>query len=311
MESYISRFEIYLLTEKRLTRNTLIAYIKDISQLAQYLKSKEIEINVATNKDIKLFLQHLKVKQKINARSLARKISSLKVFFLFLNRFCSLDNLASNLTFPKLEQRLPNYLSEAEIENLLQASEKNKTDIGIRNKIMLYMVYVTGMRITELVTLKISNLQFDTGFISITGKGGKGRLIPVPLPVMQELKTYLNDIHPKLLNSKALHITQDNKISYRSNDYLFPVVYAQKVKHISRQSFWIILKKMAFDCGIKREISPHQLRHSLATHLLKKGANLRSLQLLLGHENLSTVQIYTHVDTQYLRKVYDKFHPRS
>ncbi|MDR3646729.1 MAG: tyrosine recombinase [Candidatus Babeliales bacterium] len=306
MESYISRFEVYLLTEKRLSRNTLQAYIKDISQLAQYLKSREIELNAATNKDIKLFLQHLKVKIKINARSMARKISSLKVFFTFLNKFCGLDNLASNLTFPKLEKRLPNYLSEAEIEGLLEFSNKDKTDHGIRNKIMLYMIYVTGMRITELVTLTVSNLQFDTGFISIVGKGGKGRLIPVPLPVMADMKEYLNTVHPRLLSRKNY-----GNSAYNAGDYIFPVIYAQKIKHISRQSFWIILKSMAVKCGIKRPISPHQLRHSLATHLLKKGANLRSLQLLLGHENLSTVQIYTHVDTQYLRKVYDKFHPRS
>jgi integrase/recombinase XerD len=328
MESYISRFEVYLLTEKRLSRNTLTAYIKDISQLAQYLQSREIELTAATNKDIKFFLQHLKVKIKINARSMARKISSLKVFFTFLNKFCGLDNLASNLTFPKLEKRLPSYLAESEIEELLEFSKKDKTDHGIRNKIMLYMLYVTGMRITELVTLTVSNLQFDTGFISITGKGGKGRLIPVPLPVMADLKEYLNGVHLRLLSrthstSLSLHSQASRKatpgmagrsggnITYKSNDFLFPVIYAQKIKHISRQSFWIILKTMAKKCGIQRAISPHQLRHSLATHLLKKGANLRSLQLLLGHENLSTVQIYTHVDTQYLRKVYDKFHPRS
>jgi integrase/recombinase XerD len=167
---------------------------------------------------------------------------------------------------------------------------------------MLYLLYVTGMRISELTNLTVSDIQFDTGFISVRGKGGKGRLVPIPEAIVLDIKSYLNEIHPKLLGKKS---------EFRSSDYLFPVLYAGKLKHITRQAFWAILKKMAILACVKKSLSPHKLRHSLATHLLRKGANLRSLQLLLGHENLSTVQIYTHIDTSYLRQVYDKYHPRS
>ncbi len=301
MDSIISTFESYLFAEKRVATNTLTSYMNDIYQFRDFLKSKEIDIKSISVKDLKSFLQFLKEKQNLSARSMSRKISSLKVFFKFLNQQFSIDNLAIDLTFPKLEKKLPTYLSEEDIEKLLNYAQKDKTDLGVRNKIILYLLYVTGMRISELVSLTISNIQFDTGFISVTGKGGKGRLVPIPQTLVSEIKNYLNDVHCKLMG----------KNGNRSSEYLFPVLYSGKIRHITRQAFWIILKKIAVQAGIKTTLSPHKLRHSLATHLLKKGANLRSLQLLLGHENLSTVQIYTHVETGYLRKIYDKYHPRS
>lgn len=277
--------------------------MNDILQFTEFLKSKEItNPNLIQSKDVKLFLQYLKEDLSLGARSMSRKISSLKVLFKFMNQIGIGENLAIDLTFPKLEKRLPNYLSEEEIEKLFELAQKDKTDVGVRNKIILFLLYVTGMRITELVSLTISNIQFDTGFISVNGKGGKGRLVPIPLSIIADIKDYLNNVHSKLLGKNR---------GFASSDFLFPVFYAGKIKHISRQAFWIILKKMAARSGVKSTLSPHKLRHSLATHLLKKGVNLRSLQLLLGHENLSTVQIYTHVDTGYLRKIYDKYHPRS
>lgn len=302
MNLILSKFEAYLFAEKRVARNTLSAYMQDIQQFSIFLKSREVDLQSVSIKELKLFLQFLKEDQNLGARSMARKISSLKVFFKYLNRQFGFDNLALDLTFPKIEKRLPNYLSEEDIEKLLDHAQKDHTDLGIRNKIILYLLYITGMRISELVSLTISNIQFDTGFISVNGKGGKGRLVPIPASLITDIKTYLNSVHSRLLGKKS---------EFRSTDYLFPVLYSGKIKHISRQAFWIILKKIAVSAGIKAPLSPHKLRHSLATHLLKKGANLRSLQLLLGHENLSTVQIYTHVDTGYLRKIYDKYHPRS
>lgn len=297
----ISQFEAFLLAEKRVTRNTASAYLCDVGQLSDFLQSQNCDLKSAKSKDLKIFLQSLK-ENNVSARSMSRKISSLKVFYKYLQHQFGAENIAMDLTFPKLEKRLPVYLTEEEVESLLSYATKDNTEVGIRNRMMLYLLYVTGMRITELITLKVSNIQFDTGFICVHGKGGKDRLVPIPQDMLGQVNQYLDKIHPRLLGKNR---------EYKSADYLFPVFYGGKIKHISRQAFWIILKKMTCQSGIQKPLSPHKLRHSLATHLLRKGANLRSLQLLLGHENLSTVQIYTHIDTSYLRQVYDKYHPRS
>jgi len=304
MDYQVVQFEAYLLAQKRVANNTLSSYMNDINQFVTYIKlyAKKEDLKEIEIKDIKSFLQYLKEENNLGARSMARKISSLKVFFKYLQQYYNITNITGELSYPKIERKLPNYLNEDDVEKLLEYSNKDTTDVGIRNKIMLYLLYVTGMRITELCNLTISNMQFDVGFISVHGKGGKGRLVPIPQGLIKEIKAYLDNTHKKLLHRAG---------DFKSTDYLFPLIYAGKIKNISRQAFWTILNKMALSAGITQKISPHKLRHSLATHLLRKGANLRSLQLLLGHENLSTVQIYTHVDTGYLRKVYDKFHPRS
>ena len=164
---------------------------------------------------------------------------------------------------------------------------------------MLYLLYVTGLRITELVSLIISNIHFDTGILEVHGKGGKGRVIPLPTPTLDMIRAYLESVHKKFIEAHG------------QTDYLFPTLYASAIKPITRQSFWQVLKDLCKKTTIQKAISPHTLRHSLATHLLKNGAHLRSLQMLLGHENISTVQIYTHVEVSYLRHVYDKKHPRS
>ena len=184
------------------------------------------------------------------------------------------------------------------MEQLLKAAEADSSSHAHRNKVMLYLLYVTGLRITELTTLTLSAIQWDTGFLHIAGKGGKQRMIPLPLPMKELLQGYVQKLQHQM--------TAENK-----SDYLFPVRYACTIRPITRQAFWNILKKIWKKTGNAKSISPHQLRHSLATHLLKRGADLRSLQLLLGHENVSTVQIYTHVETSHLRMVYNKKHPRS
>ncbi len=298
---YLTKFEIYLLTEKRAARNTYTAYITDIKKFLNFLKSQNIDLLNAQAQELKKYLLILKKEENLSPRSLARNVSSLKVFYGFLHKNHNITNISTNLVFPKIEKRLPNYLSEEEVEKLLEFSKQDLTDIGIRNKIMVYILYVTGIRITELVNLRVSNIQFDTGFLLVNGKGGKDRLVPLPKEVSEELQGYLNTTHSKLIGREKYH----------STDYLFPTLYGKVIKPLSRQSFWLFLKNLAKQSGIEKNISPHKLRHSLATHLLKKGANLRSLQMLLGHESLSTVQIYTHVETEFLRKVYDKFHPRS
>ena len=297
----VDKFSAYLLTEKRVSENTFDAYKRDIQQFVDYLNKKKIKLEQVTLPTLKQFLQWLKSEQ-LKARSMSRKISSLKTFYKYAHTYLGWENHAQELIFPKLEKRLPSYLTEQEVQKLLETADRESSIHGFRNKIMLSLLYVSGMRITELTTLKRSDLHFDTGFIAVQGKGGKGRMIPIPAHVMKELKGYVETVHKDFIKVDA---------PKRNTDFLFPVFYGGKVRPITRQAFWTILKDLAKKTGIERPISPHKLRHSLATHMLKNGADLRSLQMFLGHENLSTVQIYTHLDTGYLRKVYDKKHPRS
>lgn len=297
----LNKFTAYLLTEKRVSTNTFDAYKRDIQQFVDWLIKSKLTIEQANIETLKQFLQRLK-KGELKARSMSRKISSLKAFYNYLSKYLGFDNIARELVFPKLEKRLPTYLSEDEVQKLLETAEKETSTNGFRNKIMLCILYVSGMRISELISLKCSDLHFDTGFIAVQGKGGRGRMVPIPSHIMAVLKKYLETIHKNFIQVNA---------EKRKTEYVFPICYGGRVRPITRQAFWTILKQLAKKAGIDRPISPHKLRHSLATHMLKNGADLRSLQLLLGHENLSTVQIYTHLETSYLRTVYDKKHPRS
>lgn len=297
MKEQIEQFFTYLLTEKRVSTNTFSAYRTDILQFAGFLETRHITLQSCALKDLKEFLHALK-KQNISATSMARKISSLKQFYLFASERWHLENIGQQLTFPKIEKKLPHYLSEQEVEQLLQGSQQDTSPIGVRNKVMLYLLYVTGLRITELTQLLTSSILWDSGFLQVEGKGGKQRMVPLPEAMRILLKDYLEKFHPTLSHS-------------RKTNYLFPILYAGTLRAITRQAFWGILKQLCSKAGLPKSISPHQLRHSLATHLLKRGADLRSLQMLLGHENLATVQIYTHVETSHLRKIYDKKHPRS
>ena len=181
---------------------------------------------------------------------------------------------------------------------------KDQSEKGVRNNVMLNVLYASGMRVTELVSLKLHQVNFETGFLTITGKGSKDRHIPMPLSTLELLQHYIDNVY------KTVTLTLKKK-QKPQEQFLFLTVKAGIAKPMSRQFFWLILKNLLKKAGIEKNIFPHALRHSLATHLLKNGADLRSLQLLLGHVNLSTVQIYTHVDTSELRKVYDKKHPRA
>jgi len=301
MEALITKFESYLIAEKRVAHNTFDAYKRDIAQYANFLRLKQCSLESATSAEIKNFLQHLH-EQAITPRSLARKISSLKIFYSYLQQHHNFNHHARDIAMPKLEKKLPQYLSEQEVEQLLAATEKDTSNIGIRNKVMVYLLYVSGMRISELVGLKKSAVHFDTGIVAVSGKGGKDRMVPLPQNMLTMLKDYFEVVYPKL-------VTQNGVLA--ESEFAFPIFYGKKLKAISRQAFWVILKRITRESGLQSFVSPHKLRHSLATHLLRKGADLRSLQLLLGHEQLSTVQIYTHLDTDHLREVYDKKHPRS
>jgi len=297
----VTRFESYLLTERRVASNTFEAYKKDVEQLVSFLNMHQKQVATAAASDLKDFLKFLKY-EGVTARTMSRKISCFKTFFSYLYDHHEVPNAAEQLIFPKLERKLPHHLSEEDIQILFKQASKETSVTGIRNKVMLYLLYVSGARISEIVNLKLSNLDFSSRFMIVPGKGSKERMVPVHQRMLAVLQEYLEHIFP-LLTLKA-----GQKMH---TDFLFPTYYNKQLRPMTRQLFWIYLKKITLESGIKKNLSPHTLRHSLATHLLKNGADLRSLQLLLGHEQLSTVQIYTHVDTSHLRKIYDDKHPRS
>jgi integrase/recombinase XerD len=295
MEHIFEQFKIYLLTEKRVSKNTLDAYCSDMNQFFTFCTEHAINTETITYADIKTYLALLK-KNNLSSKSTARKVSSLKAFFNYANRYHGIKNIAESLIFPKLDQRLPKCLSESEIETLLRAASADTSFSGIRNNLMLSLMYVSGARISELIHIRMSDIHQDTSLICLHGKGGKSRMIPVPTEII----------------SLLIEFSQSTAHSNQGEDaILFPVRYGGVFKPMTRQACWGIVKRIWAKTQINKPITPHMLRHSLATHMLKNGADLRSLQILLGHENLSTVQIYTHVETSYLRSIYDAKHPRS
>ncbi|MGB8467819.1 MAG: tyrosine recombinase [Candidatus Babeliales bacterium] len=293
------RFEAYLTTQKRVAHNTLMAYMTDLHQFELFLETGTRLIDAVRVVDIKNFLAHCAA-SNMSARARSRKLSSIKAFFNWAVAQLGWQNPALTIPFPKLEQRLPRYLTEFQIELLLKSSHGDGSPLAIRNKMILYLLYTTGMRISELVRLETGHINSGESTVLVHGKGGKQRLVPMPEPMNELIQAYIAHTRPQLIN------TTDATIAY-----LFPVTYAQKIKPISRQSCWLILRELCTQAGIERAVSPHMLRHSLATHLLRKGANLRALQLLLGHESINTVHVYTHVETDHLRVIYNKKHPRA
>jgi integrase/recombinase XerD len=305
-EAWEDLFYRYLLTEKRVAKNTFEAYKRDVAQLLIYLKSqKEDQENISlaqvSPEELRAFVYDLRESKNLTPRSITRKVAVMKSLFGFLHTRYGFVHAAEGLLFPKLEKLLPDYLSEQEISLLLQTVDKSTDQNALRNRVMIYLLYASGMRISELVSLTQSSLHYDTGFIDIAGKGGKARTIPLPQPVMDLLKTY-NDTELARFNARHQSL---------NNQYLFPVVYGGTLRPITRQALWGILRAICHLAGITRPLSPHRLRHSFATHMLKRGLDLRSLQMMLGHERVATVQIYTHVEKSYLRTLYDKKHPRS
>lgn len=302
MYAYLERFEEYLLAEKCVSPHTHKAYTNDIKQLILFLQKKDIDsFDKVTSHLLREFLKKLK-DGKYAARTMSRKVAAMKLFCRFLSERHGFPNHAAALLFPKLDKRLPSYCTEDDVVKLLAASEMNRNPKGLRNKVLLYLLYVTGVRVSEAVNIKLSDINSDLRKIQIRGKGGKTRVIPLPDKSVELLQDYITNIRPLLMPKKFFSIHED---------YLFPNTRGKRVQPLSRQAAWAVVKKMLHVSNIDKNISPHTLRHSIATHLLKSGWDIRSLQLFLGHENITTVEIYTHVDTTYLRSVYNKKHPRS
>jgi len=301
MKALFHKFEQYLMTEKMVAMNTLQAYQRDIIQCINFLESRgKQSFDQVIAQDIKDFLHHLRLTLKISARTASRKLSSLKSFSKFIHQHHQQRDFTDHVSFPKLEKNLPKFLTEDQVLHLFSVAQLDTSRTGQRNYVMISLMYVCGVRVSELIELTSSNINFHDGLLHVAGKGGKQRIVPLPESMVKMLQTYLLHVQPYLIKNMTI-----------TSDILFPILYADQIRPMTRQAFWGILKHIIVQSGLPVSISPHVLRHSIATHLLKKGANLRLLQMALGHEQLQTVQVYTHVEVSHLRTLYDKKHPRA
>jgi len=281
--------------EKGLSKNTLESYRSDLEQFSNWLKTKDLSFSKTAKKDILSYLSFL-FKSGLGSKTVARKLSSLKSFFRYLV-FKSIIQVdpSNDIETPKLLKSIPKSISEKEIEKLLDAPDE-KTDIGLRDKTMIETLYSCGLRISELTNLELLNLNLRQGVIRVIGKGQKERLVPMGDQLINLLDNYLVSSRKKFLKKK-------------NSDFLFLSSRGQKM---TRQSFWHRIKYYCINCGFEPEkISPHVLRHAFATHLLNNGADLRVVQLLLGHSDLNTTQIYTEVARQRLKRLHTEHHPRG
>jgi integrase/recombinase XerD len=295
MNHYLDNYLNYLAVERGLATNTLDAYGRDLARYLEYLEINQITALENISAAVVLrFLSHLKG-NGLSPRSRARTLAALRTFHKFLVREkITTDNPTDQVVSPKSLAALPHTLSPLEVENLL-ASPKGESPLAWRDRAMLEIIYATGLRVSELVSLKLSDLQMDVGYLTAFGKRSKQRIVPLGETAIASLQDYLQYGRPGLDKQRGSHFLFLN----RSGEGL------------TRQGFWKIIKRRALEGGITRSITPHTMRHSFATHLLENGADLRSVQAMLGHADISTTQIYTHVTRERLRKIHAQHHPRG
>jgi len=292
----IDRFADSLWLSDGLARNTIDSYRRDISQLDAWLKhTGQAGAEQASVQDLQAYLADRVAVQGASPRSTARLTSAMKRFYQFLSRekLITIDP-SHDLQSPRIGRSLPKSLSEADVEALLAAPDLN-TPLGVRDKAMLETLYATGLRVTELVTLKIAQVSLDMNVVRVTGKGSKERLVPMGMSAADWIKRYLGEARDAILGGKKspdLFVTHHGKC-------------------MTRQMFWHGIKKHALRAGIHSALSPHTLRHAFATHLINHGADLRVVQLLLGHADITTTQIYTHVAQERLKQLHALHHPRG
>ncbi|MGB8000027.1 MAG: site-specific tyrosine recombinase XerD [Anaerobacillus sp.] len=296
MEDQVQDFLHYLIVERSLSKNTLDAYRRDLAQYSKHLNEKEAlsSFQEVRRTHIVNYLYELKDQGKAST-TIARNIASIRSFHQFLLREKAVDQDPSvHIETPKTERKLPKILSTSEVEQLLEAPDYS-TPFGKRDRAMLEVLYATGLRVTELVDLKTEDIHLTMGFIRTIGKGNKERIVPLGSMAREALTTYLGEGRGQMMKR--------NK-----TDFLF---LNHRGERLSRQGFWKILKKLAVKANIVKPLTPHTLRHSFATHLLENGADLRAVQELLGHADISTTQIYTHVTKARLKDIYSTYHPRA
>jgi integrase/recombinase XerD len=293
---YIKDYQSYLRIERGLSKNTVENYGFDIERLCLFLEVNNIEVSPLkiTDETIQQFIYQ--VSKEVNPRSQARIISGLKSFFTYLIfEDYRNDNPLELIESPKTGRKLPDTLAVQEIDALIAAIDLSSNE-GERNRAMLETLYGCGLRVSELVSLKISDLFFEEGFIKITGKGNKERFVPIGKLTQKYIQIYQNEIRGNLTIKKGFE------------DTLF---LNRRGNQLTRAMIFTIIKDLAVKIGLKKNISPHTLRHSFATHLLENGADLRSIQLMLGHESITTTEIYVHLDRSFLKEVMHSYHPRK
>ena len=295
-QSYLKEYQNYLKLERGLSANTIENYSFDIEKLIAFLVSNNIEVTpiTITEEIVQQFIYELST--KVNARSQSRIISGLKSFFNYLIfEDYRADTPMELIEVPKTGRKLPDTLSTAEIDALIAAIDLSKPE-GERNRAMLETLYSCGLRVSELVYLKISDLFFEEGFIKVTGKGNKQRFVPIG----DSTEKYINFYRDSIRNHLQIHKGHE--------DTLF---LNRRGKQLTRAMVFTIIKDLAVKIGLHKTISPHTFRHSFATHLLENGADLRSIQLMLGHESITTTEVYMHLDRKFLTEVINNFHPRK
>ncbi|MBL0739068.1 site-specific tyrosine recombinase XerD [Flavobacterium sp. GN10] len=293
---YIKDYQSYLRIERGLSKNTIENYGFDIERLCLFLETNQIDVSPIKISDETLQQFIYSVAKEVNPRSQARIISGLKSFFNYLVfEDYRNDNPLELIEAPKTGRKLPDTLSLEEIDRLIETIDLS-TNEGERNRAMLETLYGCGLRVSELISLKISDLFFDEGFIKITGKGNKERFVPIGSLTQKYIDIYRNAVRSNLNIKKG------------AEDTLF---LNRRGNQLTRAMVFTIIKDLAQKMGLKKSISPHTLRHSFATHLLENGADLRSIQLMLGHESITTTEIYVHLDRRFLKEVMHSFHPRK
>lgn len=297
---HIKHFTNYLKLERSLSPNSIEAYVHDVEMLAQFMMMSAPDVS-----PLKVTAKHLQgLLQRINelgmsAYSQARILSGIKAFYKYLLFEELIDKDPTALIEgPKIGRKLPDTLSYPEIEKLLEAIDLSTSE-GARNRAILEVLYSSGLRVSELVDLKINNVHFDAGFLQVIGKGNKERLVPIGRDAMKYLTIYLKDVRGKAPHKPV------------QKGFEATVFLNRNGRKLTRVMIFTIIKNLALSVGLNKVISPHTFRHSFATHLIEGGADLRAVQEMLGHESITTTEIYTHLDRDYLRQVIQEFHPRS
>jgi integrase/recombinase XerD len=294
MKAFLDEFLSYLAVERGLSKNTIASYRTDLVHFLDHMETGGLkDIDRIKRQDITDYMLRLKSKG-ISGNSISRALVAIKMFYKFLvQERLAKEDVAGVLESPKLIRPLPNVLSAAEVDKLLGAPDMRDW-MGMRDKAALELMYATGMRVSEMVELTLEGLNLDVGFIKCKGKGDKERIVPIGRKAKESVSRYIDKVRPKLLKKSA-------------DRHLF---LSRLGKKVSRQSFWKMIKRCARSARIKKDITPHTLRHSFATHLLERGADLRVVQEMLGHSDIATTQIYTHINKERLKSIHRQFHPR-
>jgi integrase/recombinase XerD len=294
VEAQVRTFLNYLRVEKGLSDNTIQAYRRDMAKFAAFAAERKVGVTELRREHVVDFLGTL-YRRNLDSRSVARHLVTIRHFFRFLLLEGAIESdPAGNIESPKFRQSLPEFLSVDEVDRLLRQPDKNDV-VGIRDRAMIELMYSTGLRVSELCGLRVSDLQMEPGCLRCIGKGNKERLVPVGKRALEAVQTYLRDARQALARGVA-------------SPHLF---LNQKGHKLNRIAFWKILGEYGRKAGLRKSLTPHMLRHSFATHLLDRGADLRSVQMMLGHSDISTTQIYTHVVEERLKQVYKAHHPRA